>query len=146
VRGFPCISCIADPYRAKLGLPVVAIQTPIHFKKRANCLFEGVFDPGTAEIDRTAFPACMIEQHTDTPQQLFGHFWVDNFVMTLKNATLFALTGMLLWTVVLTIRLIINIEGVLHGIVPDIAVLSLLIEWLASLSLLVFFAVFHKSQ
>jgi hypothetical protein len=66
--------------------------------------------------------------------------------MTLRNAALFAFIGMLLWTVVLTVRLIINISGVVNGVVPAITLLTLLMEWLASLSLLVFFAVFHKSQ
>jgi hypothetical protein len=66
--------------------------------------------------------------------------------MTLKNAAFFALVGMLLWTLVLTVRLIIDVSALMNGVVPAITVLTLLIEWLASLSLLVFFAVFHKSQ
>jgi len=66
--------------------------------------------------------------------------------MTLKNAALFALVGMLLWTLVLTVRLIIDVSALVNGVVPAVTVLTLLIEWLASLSLLVFFAVFHKSQ
>jgi hypothetical protein len=66
--------------------------------------------------------------------------------MTLKNAAFFALVGMLLWTLVLTVRLIMIVSGVLNGAVPAITLLTLLIEWTASLSLLVFFAVFHKSQ
>jgi len=68
------------------------------------------------------------------------------FGMTLKNAAFFALVGMLLWTAVLTVRLIINVSGVVNGVVPAVTVLTLLMEWVASLSLLVFFAVFHKSQ
>jgi hypothetical protein len=66
--------------------------------------------------------------------------------MTLRNAAFFALIGMLLWTVVLTVRLFIDVSGVLNGIVPAIALLTLLIEWLASLGLLVFLAVFYKSR
>jgi hypothetical protein len=68
------------------------------------------------------------------------------FGMTLKNAAFFALVGMLLWTAVLTVRLIINVSGVVNGVVPAVTVLTLLMEWVASLSLLVFFAVFQKSQ
>jgi hypothetical protein len=68
------------------------------------------------------------------------------FRMTLKNAALFALMGMVLWTVVLTVRFILNVSGVVQGIVPAITLVSALIEWVASLGLLVFFAVFHKSQ
>ena len=68
------------------------------------------------------------------------------FGMTLKNAAFFALVGTLLWTAVLTVRLIIDIWGVVNGVAPAITVLTLLMEWVASLSLLVFFAVFQKSQ
>jgi hypothetical protein len=66
--------------------------------------------------------------------------------MTLRNAAFFGLIGMLLWTVVLTVRLFIDVSGVVNGIVPAITLLTLLIEWLASVGLLVFLAVFHKSQ
>jgi len=66
--------------------------------------------------------------------------------MTLKNAAFLALVGMVLWTLVLTVRLIFAVSGVVQGIVPAITLVSLFIEWLASLGLLVFFAVFHKSQ
>jgi len=90
----------------------------------------------------------MIEQQILTRgfQQLFGHCCVDTFGMTLKNAVLFALVGMLLWTLVLTVRLIIDVSALANGVVPAVTVLTLLIEWAASLGLLVFFAVFHKSQ
>lgn len=66
--------------------------------------------------------------------------------MTLRNAAFFALVGMLLWTVVLTVRLFIDISGVINGIIPAVTLLTLLIQWFASLSVLVFFAVFHQSQ
>jgi hypothetical protein len=66
--------------------------------------------------------------------------------MTLKNAAFFALIGMLLWTVVLTFRLFTDVSGVVNGIVPAITLLTLLIEWIASLGLLVFLAVFYRSQ
>jgi len=66
--------------------------------------------------------------------------------MTLKNAALFALVGMVLWTIVLTVRLIFSVSGVVQGFVPAITLVSGFIEWAAALGLLVFFAVFHKSQ
>lgn len=66
--------------------------------------------------------------------------------MTLKNAALFALVGMVLWTLILTVRLLFSVSGVVHGIVPAITLVSVLIEWAAALGLSVFLAVFHKSQ
>lgn len=66
--------------------------------------------------------------------------------MTLKNAALLALVGMVLWTVVLTVRLIFAVSGVVDGIVPAITLVSVAVEWVASLGLAIFFAAFHKSQ
>jgi hypothetical protein len=71
---------------------------------------------------------------------------VHTFGMTLKNAAFFALVGMLLWTIVLTARLVIDVSGVVNGIVPAVAVLTSLVEWVAGLSLFVFFLVFHGTQ
>jgi hypothetical protein len=148
IRYFLRQPCIADSDVSKFGLAQLAGHTPIHGEQRTDHLFQRIFDPGSAEIRGAAFSANMIEQHNlwQGFQQLFGHCCVHTFGMTLKNAAFFALIGMLLWTVVLTARLIINISAAVNGAVPAITVLTLLIEWLASLSLLVFFAVFHKSQ
>lgn len=66
--------------------------------------------------------------------------------MTLKNAALFALLGMMLLTVLLTVDLIVNVSGLMRGFVPPMALLTSLIRWVASLSVSVFFAVFHKTQ
>jgi hypothetical protein len=66
--------------------------------------------------------------------------------MTLKKATFLALAGTLPWTIILTVRLVFDVSGVVRGIVPAIALVSVTIEWVASLGLLVFLAVFHKSQ
>ena len=66
--------------------------------------------------------------------------------MTLKNAALFALVGMILLTVLLTVNLIENLSGVLRGFIAAVALLASLVEWLASLAVLVFFAVFHLTQ
>jgi hypothetical protein len=68
------------------------------------------------------------------------------FAMTLKNAALFALVGMVLLTVLLTVNLVENLSGVLRGFIADVALLASLIEWLASLAVLVFFVVFHRTQ
>ena len=66
--------------------------------------------------------------------------------MTLKNAALFALVGMALLTVLLTVNLIENLSGVLRGFIAAVVFLSSLVEWLASLAVLVFFVVFHRTQ
>jgi hypothetical protein len=66
--------------------------------------------------------------------------------MALKNAALLALVGTGLLTVLLVAHLIIDIWGVLNGVVPAIRVLTSLIHVLASLSVAVFFYVFQKEQ
>ena len=66
--------------------------------------------------------------------------------MTLKSAAFFALVGMALFMVLLTVSLIINVSGVVRGFIPAMALLTSLIQWVAGLSLLVFFAVFHRAQ
>ncbi len=77
---------------------------------------------------------------------MFGHSFVCILGMSLKKAAFIALAGMVLWTFILTVRLIFDVSGVMRGILPAITLVSAVIEWLASLGLLVFFAVFHKSQ
>ena len=66
--------------------------------------------------------------------------------MTLKNAAFLALVGMVLLTVLLTMNLINNVSGVVRGFIPVMALLISLVQWLASVSVLVFFAVFHRTQ
>ena len=66
--------------------------------------------------------------------------------MTLKSAALFALVGMALFMVLLTVSLIINVSGVVRGFIPAMALLTSLIQWVAGLSLLLFFAVLHRAQ
>ena len=66
--------------------------------------------------------------------------------MTLKNAALLALVGMSLLTIVLGVHLIIDLWGVLNGLVPAIRVLTSLIHVLASVSVAVFFYAFQKAQ
>jgi hypothetical protein len=69
-----------------------------------------------------------------------------NLGMTLKQAALLAVAGMALLTILLTANLIANISGVARGIIPAAALLTSLIGWLASLTVLIFFGVFYKKQ
>jgi len=66
--------------------------------------------------------------------------------MTLKNAALLALIGMVLVTLVLAVHLVIDIGGVLNGVVPAIRLLTSLIHVFASLSVTLFFYVFHRGS
>ena len=66
--------------------------------------------------------------------------------MTLKNAALFALIGMVLLTLLLVAHLVVNIWGVLNGVVPAIRLLTSLVYVLASVGVTVFFYVFNKAQ
>jgi hypothetical protein len=66
--------------------------------------------------------------------------------MTLKNAAFFALVGMAMLTVLISVNLLTDLSGVARGLVPYMAMLRSLVEWLASLSLLIFFAVFYTKQ
>ena len=66
--------------------------------------------------------------------------------MRLKNATLFALIGMILLTVLLAASFIRDVSNLLAGLIAAITVLISLIHLLASLGVTVFLYVFHKSQ
>jgi hypothetical protein len=66
--------------------------------------------------------------------------------MTLKNATLLALVGMILLTILLAAGFIVSVTGFLRGVVSVVAVLSSLIRVFGTLSLAVFFWVFHKEH
>ena len=66
--------------------------------------------------------------------------------MTLKNAALLALIGMILLTILLAAGCIVSVTGFLNGVVSAAAMLSSLIRVFAALSLAVFFYVFHKGQ
>jgi len=71
---------------------------------------------------------------------------VHTFGMTLKNAAFFALAGTVLLTVFLTVCFIVNASNVARGLLPAMVLLRSLVEWVAGVSLLVFFAAFHKTQ
>jgi hypothetical protein len=66
--------------------------------------------------------------------------------MTLKTAALLALVGMILLTVVASAEFVVNTAGWIHGVVAPIRLLTSLIYLLASLTVTVFFWVFHKRQ
>lgn len=66
--------------------------------------------------------------------------------MTLRSAAFFAIIGTGLWTLRLLMQLVTAISGVAGGYVAFNILLISLIEFLAALSLLVFFVVFYKSK
>lgn len=66
--------------------------------------------------------------------------------MTLKNAALLALFGTLLLTILLVAGLISDLLNVINGLIPVTTMLSALIRSFASLTVTVFFYVFHRAQ
>jgi len=66
--------------------------------------------------------------------------------MNLKNAAFLALIALSLLSVLLLADLITNALGVLRDIIPAMALLKSLVYTFASVSLAVFFYVFHKTQ
>jgi hypothetical protein len=64
--------------------------------------------------------------------------------MSTKSAALFALIAMILWTLRMTVDLIKSLSGLAGGYVAlNVTVVSL-IDFLAALSLLIFFAVYYS--
>ena len=66
--------------------------------------------------------------------------------MTLKNASLLALTGSMVVTVLLVWDLIMDIVKVGEGIVPAVILFSALLYAFGAFSVAVFFFVFHRKQ
>jgi hypothetical protein len=66
--------------------------------------------------------------------------------MTLKNAALLALFGMILLTILLAVSFVVSLTGFLGSVVPAMSLLASLIRLFAALSLVVFFYAFHKAQ
>lgn len=64
----------------------------------------------------------------------------------MRNAAVFAIVGMALWTIRFALDLITSISGVADGIVPANALVRSLIDFLAAFSLLVFLVIFHRKQ
>jgi len=66
--------------------------------------------------------------------------------MSTKSAALFALIAMILWMLRMTVGLIKSISGLAGGYVAlNVTVVSL-IDFLAALSLLIFFAVYYSKS
>jgi hypothetical protein len=66
--------------------------------------------------------------------------------MTLKNAAFLALIGLTLLSVLLLADFITAVLGVMRDVIPVMALLKSLVYTFASVSLAVFFYVFHKAQ
>jgi hypothetical protein len=66
--------------------------------------------------------------------------------MTLKNAALFGLIGMILLSVITGAGFIRDLFSFVNGVVAAIALLASGIHFLASLSVAVFLYVFYKAQ
>jgi hypothetical protein len=66
-------------------------------------------------------------------------------MMSLKNATCFAIVGTAMWTVLTAVILVRNISGVAGGFMAAITLLIPLIQFVTALSLLWFFIVFRRS-
>jgi hypothetical protein len=66
--------------------------------------------------------------------------------MSLKNAAFVALVGMILLTVLSLAGFIRDVVSALNGLVPAIRVLTSLVYVVASITVTVFFYVFHKTQ
>ncbi len=66
--------------------------------------------------------------------------------MNLKSAAFLALIALSLLSVLLLADLITNVLGFVRDLIPVMALLKSLVYTLSSLSLAVFFYVFHKTQ
>ena len=66
--------------------------------------------------------------------------------MSLKSAAQLALIGVSLLTILVVADFIRNLLAVLQGLLPPMTLLASIVFVLASLSMVVFLYVFHKSQ
>ena len=66
--------------------------------------------------------------------------------MSLKNAALLALIGTILLTVLIAVSCISTLLGVMRGVIPAMRLLTSLVHVFTSVSVLVFFYVFHREQ
>jgi len=66
--------------------------------------------------------------------------------MTLKTAAFLAMIGTILTTVVLVYNLIFSVLNVMRGLIPVDTLFTALIYAFASLTVAVFFYVFHKQS
>jgi hypothetical protein len=66
--------------------------------------------------------------------------------MSLRTAAVIAMIGTALWVILLAANFINSVIALSNGAVAAAATLTALIHLLAALSMLIFFAVFHRSQ
>ena len=66
--------------------------------------------------------------------------------MSLKNAALLALTGMILMAILSVGTFIADVFAVARGLIPAVRLLTSLVYSLAAVSVAVFFYVFHRAQ
>jgi hypothetical protein len=66
--------------------------------------------------------------------------------MNLRSASFFALVGVILLTILLTLNSIRDISALAAGAISAVAFLTSLIHLLAGVSLVVFLYVFHRAQ
>lgn len=66
--------------------------------------------------------------------------------MNLRSASFSALVGMILLTILVTLNFVRDISALAAGAISAMTFLTSLIHLLASLSLAVFFFVFHRAQ
>ena len=66
--------------------------------------------------------------------------------MSLKNAALLALIGMVLLTVLIGVSFVSNLLGFIRDLIPALTVFTSLIQLFTSVTLSLFFYVFHRKQ
>ena len=69
-----------------------------------------------------------------------------NPIMSLKNAALLALIGTILLTVWIAASFIFTLLGVMRGVIAAMTLLTSAVHLFASVTVLVFFYVFHREQ
>ena len=67
-------------------------------------------------------------------------------IMTLKNAALQALIGMILMAALLVWNFVFNLLNLLRGLVPAVTLFSSFIYAFGCFGVMVFFFVFHRTQ
>jgi UPF0716 family protein affecting phage T7 exclusion len=66
--------------------------------------------------------------------------------MNLKSAAFFAIIGTALWTVLTAVNFVRSVSAVASGLAPAVNLVTTLVQFVAALSLLVFFGAFYRSQ
>ena len=66
--------------------------------------------------------------------------------MSLKNAALLALIGTIVLMVLIVVSFITTLLGVMRGVIPAMTLLISLVQVFTSVTVLVFFYVFHRAQ